>query len=252
MARTADWPTYLEHFHTDHAGITERILSRCRSGGTDPYEWCAEPLGDRHGPVVDIACGSGPMARRLDGWIGTDRSAAELATARAAGRGSLIHSSATQLAVAADATDAIVCSMALQVIQPTDAAIAEVARVLRPGGRAVLLLPATGPLGWRDALVYLHLQAALRRRIRYPNDQALAGRPLTAAAASCGLMLMSDERRTFTLPIASELEVSELVQSLYLPDIAPRRLRHAQRALSRRIGAELAVPLRRVVLDSAS
>jgi SAM-dependent methyltransferase len=251
VARTADWPAYLEHFHAEHAGITERILSRCRSDGADPYEWCAEPLSDLRGPTVDVACGSGPMADRLSGWIGTDRSATELTTARTAGRGPLIRSSAAQLPVAECATDAVVCSMALQVIQPVDAAIAEVARVLRPGGRAVLLLPATGPLGWRDALVYLHLQAALRRRIRYPNDRALATRPLMAAAGSCGLMVMSDAGRTFSLPIGSEPEVVELVHSLYLPGIPPRRLRHAQRTLSGRVGSELAVPLRRVVLDRA-
>jgi SAM-dependent methyltransferase len=251
VARTADWSAYLERFHAEHAGITERILSRCRWDGTGPYAWCAEPLGDRRGPVIDIACGSGPMADRLAGWIGSDRSATELATATAAGRRPLIRCSATRLPVADRASDAVVCSMAMQVIQPVAAAIAEVGRVLRPGGRAVLLLPATGPLGWRDALVYLRLQATLRRRIRYPNDRALASHPLSATSAPVGLTVTSDQRRTFSLPLASDKEVAELVHSLYLPGISPRRLRHARRGLSGRVGSDLGVPLRRVVLDRA-
>jgi SAM-dependent methyltransferase len=247
---SGDWSAYLERFHADQAGITERILARCRSDGSDPYAWCAEPVGDSRGPVLDIACGSAPMIDHLHGWIGTDRSAGELATARAAGRGPLIRSSATQLAVAAGATDAVVCSMAMQVIQPVAAAIAEVSRVLRPGGRGVLLLPSGGPLGWRDATAYLRLQAALRRRIGYPNDHALARPRLAAIAASSGLMITSDERRAFSLPITSEQDIAELVQSLYLPGVDPGRLPRAERVLSRRIGTELAVPLRRVVLDS--
>lgn len=96
------------------------------------------------------------------------------------------------LPVATDATNAVVCSMAMQVIQPVSVAIAEVARVLRPGGRAVLLLPASGPLTWRQAIVYLRLQAALRRRIRYPNDRAVGARRLAATAARCALTVTSD------------------------------------------------------------
>lgn len=251
MIRSADWPVYLDRFHAEQAGITERILNRCRSDGLDPYQWCADPVADRRGPVLDIACGSAPMAADLLGWIGIDCSTAELATAQTAGRGPLIRSSATDLSVARSATDAVVCSMAMQVIQPVAAAIAEVGRVLRPGGRAVLLLPATGPLGWRDALVYLRLQATLRRRIRYPNDRALASHPLSATSAPVGLTVTSDQRRTFSLPLASDKEVAELVHSLYLPGISPRRLRHARRGLSGRVGSDLGVPLRRVVLDRA-
>lgn len=189
------------------------------------------------------------MAGLLRRWIGMDRSPAELSAASAAARGPLIRSSATHLPVADRTTEAVVCSMAMQVIQPVEAALAEVARVLRPGGRAVLLLPATGPLGSRDALMYLRLEAVLRRRIRYPNDRALAGPRLTTAAGAHGLAVTTDERRTFLLSISSEQDVVELVHSLYLPGIHGRRLHRAVRVLRGRVGSELAVPLRRVVLD---
>jgi len=243
------WADYVQRFHAERPGITERVLGRCRSDGIDPYQWCAKPIEGHDGLVMDIACGSGPMATHFHGWFGTDCSAAELTTATDRGRGPLVRASATRLPFATNATDALVCSMAMQVIQPVPDAITELARVLRPGGRAVLLLPATGPITWRHAVVYLRLQAALRRRIRYPNDRALGTRRLSATAAGHGLTVTSDERRAFALPIGSGADVDELVRSLYLPSVTSARLRRARRVLSRRVGTELAVPLRRVVLD---
>lgn len=49
----------------------------------------------------------------------------------------------------ADCSAAELATAAMQVIQPVPDAITELARVLRPGGRGVLLLPATGPITWR-------------------------------------------------------------------------------------------------------
>ena len=123
------------------------------------------------------------------------------------------------------------------------------ARVLHVGGRAALLLPASGPLPVRDTLLYLGVQAALRRRIGYPNDRALAPPRLAATAAACGMRLVSDEKRAFTLLIGAAAEVDELVQSMYLPGTSERQRLRAARVLRHRVGRELVIPLRRVVLD---
>jgi SAM-dependent methyltransferase len=251
MAVTVDaaWLAYLDRFHAAQPGITERILTRCRSDGIDPYQWCAEPLAGRDGPMLDVACGSGPLADRMAGWIGVDVSPAELAAAATRGRRPLVRSSADRLPFGAASTGAVTCSMAMQVIQPVAAAVAEVARVLHPGGRAVLLLPASGPLSLRQKLLYLRTQAALRRRVGYPNDRALAASRLAPMAAASGFRVGSDERRGFSLPIDSGAQADELVESLYLPGVDPRRLRRAGQVLGRHVGGELIVPLRRVVLD---
>lgn len=244
------WGEYLEHFHSERAGITERILSRCRSGELTPYDWCAEALaGAPPGPLLDIACGSGPLAEHGSHWIGLDRSEAELALARARGHRALVRCSATELPLRSGQAAAVVCAMALQVIQPLPVAVAELARSASDAGRVVLLLPAGGSLGWRDALTYLRLQLALRRRIRYPNDRPLAPKALEHLARSQDLEPTSDRRRAFHLPIDSAGHVDELIDSLYLPDLAPARRAAARRALAGRIGTRLAVPLRRVVLD---
>ncbi len=139
--------------------------------------------------------------------------------------------------------------MGLQIIQPLGAAVAELSRVLRAGGRAVWLLPASGPLPVRDTLLYLRVQAALRSRISYPNDQALARAHVASTAAGCGLRVVSDERRAFTLLIRAVADVDELVQSLYLPGTSERQRHRAARILRRCVGRELLIPLRRVVLD---
>jgi SAM-dependent methyltransferase len=243
------WGLYLQRFHAEHPGITERILSRCHAGGLDPYQWCAQPLAGQAGPVLDLACGSGPMADRLHGWIGADTSVAELDAARDRQRSPVMRASATCLPVRADAVDAATCSMGLQIIDPIAEALTELARVLRPRGMAALLLPAGGPVPWRQAVIYGHLQVALRQRIRYPNDGALRPVALRQATTRVGLQVSHDERLAFTLPLDTAADAAELLASLYLPGIGPARLDAGRRVLEGAVGRTLTVPLRRVLLE---
>lgn len=245
------WDGYVDRFHAERPGITERILSRCRADEVDPYTWCVAPLTTRPGLVVDLACGSAPTADHLPVWVGLDRSAAELGAARAAGRGPLLRASAKQLPVATGATLAAVCAMGLQVVEPLGASLAEAARVLRPGGRLSAIVPANGPLPWRDALLYLRLQVALRCRIRYPNDASLGPTRLAQVAAKAGLSVEHDEPRAFSLPLDRATDVDDLLQSLYLPDVPVERLQSARRLLAGRIGGSITIPLRRVILVRA-
>ncbi|MBA2281898.1 MAG: methyltransferase domain-containing protein [Acidimicrobiia bacterium] len=243
------WAAYLQRFHADRPGITERILNRCHADGIDPYQWCAQPLADRPGPILDLACGSGPMADRLHGWIGTDTSAAELGAARDRQRGPVMRASATRLPIRTGALDTATCSMGMQIIDPVAEALSELARVLRPGGRATLVLPAGGPTPWRHAVTYGRLQVALRQRIRYPNDNRLRPAALRQATTAVGLQVSDDERLAFTLPLDTAAHADELLTSIYLPGIDPARLDAGRRVLAGRIGSTLTVPLRRIVLE---
>ncbi len=243
------WDGYVQHFHEERAGITERVLRRCLADGQSPYEWCAEALKDG-GPVLDLACGNGPMADHTSRWFGTDRSSAELRAARSVERGPLVRADAGALPMRSAAVARAVCSMSLQVVEPLGTVLGELARVLAPGGQVVALVPAGGPLGWRDALPYGRLQVALRTRIRYPNDPQLAPGALAAALELVQLRIVTDERRAFGLSLRSVEDVATLVTSLYLPDVDPLRVAAARRSLAGRIGTDLAVPLRRLVLES--
>lgn len=243
------WAAYLECFHAERPGITERILTSCRADRLTPYEWCAQPLDGLPTPILDIACGSGPMADRLDGWIGSDTSPAELRAAHDRHRCPVVRGSATRLPIRWGAVDAAVCSMGMQIIDPLTAALAELARVLHPGGRAVLLLPAGGPVPWRHAVTYARLQAALRCRLGYPNDRALRATALRQATAAVGLQITHDERLAFTIPLDTDADADELLASLYLPKVGRARLAAGRRLLQGCIGRALTVPLRRVVLE---
>jgi SAM-dependent methyltransferase len=245
----ATWAAYLERFHDERPGITEELLERCRSEGRNPYQWCAEALPARDAPVLDLACGSAPLAGHFPGWIGVDRSGGELNGARSRGRGPLIHAAAGALPIATGSVGAAICSMALQIIDEPGAALSELGRIVRPGGRIVLLLPTSGPMPRRHVLRYLELQLALRQRIRYPNDAALAPHRLRGMAVRAGLQVASDDRAAFVLPIEDRSDADLLLRSLYLPGISDARLDAGRHAVERTVGTVLTVPLRRIVLE---
>ncbi|MDZ7674831.1 MAG: class I SAM-dependent methyltransferase [Acidimicrobiales bacterium] len=202
--------------------------------------------------VVDVGSGSGPLAERLDGWVGADRSIAEIGMAMSDGRRPVVQADAGMLPFASASVRAAVSSMALQIVDDLDGALAELARVLAPGGLLAVLLPTTRPMTIRQLLGYARLQLVLRQVIGYPNDEELTPDRLAASASRMGFRVTGDEQLTFWYPILDEQHVADFVDSLYLPDVDPRRVERARRVLARRIGGSLAVPLRRVVFTQTS
>ena len=132
--------------------------------GADPeYVEQIIPLAAEHlagaGDVLDIGTGEGQLARVAAAAgarvVGIDPTVAQLATARArAGGPCYLRAAAAQLPLVDAWCDAAVACLVFEHIDDVDAAIAEVARVLRPGGRFLLflnhpLLQAPGS-GWID------------------------------------------------------------------------------------------------------
>jgi SAM-dependent methyltransferase len=249
-AERTDWAAYLDRFHRDRPGITEDTLGQARhrdrnAKATDPYRWLAEPLPE-HGTVLDLACGSGPMRSRCPAsdWVGVDLSMAELSRAAVGGKGLTICAEAACLPVATGSCAAVVCSMALMVLQPLDAVIAEIRRVLPAGGTAVFLLPGRFPLTTRDLARYARLMVALRRwRLCYPNDRGLfrLGDKLRAA----GFSVTDDRRRRFALPLVTG-DAGTFVRSLYLPGTTDARMIAAAKTAGGWAGSDIGIPLRRV------
>lgn len=247
----ASWRSYVEGFHRQRPGITERILERCRDEtASTPYRWVATPL-DPHASVLDLACGSGPLHSLVTGrWVGIDISPAELATATGRGAAPLVGGDAARLPFGSASFDAVVCSMALMVAQPIAQVLAEIARVLRPGGCLVALLPSTHPLTLMDRLRYGRLLAALRRvRFAYPHDVTAAD--LRESLVASGLAPVADRHRRFAYPLATEDAARELIASLYLPGTGAARIAAAERVAERWVGEVLGVPLRLVVARRA-
>lgn len=243
-----DWGAYLAEFHGARPGITESLLGRSVGpGGEQPYHWLTRLVdAEGRGAVVDLACGSGPAAGQFDRWVGLDLSPAELGAARAAGRGPLVAASATAVPLATGSASVVLAMMALMVVDDPPAALAEAARLLPPGGRLGVLLPAQWPLHPWDVARYGLLLAALGRRATPFPHRDLTDR-LTDLLDDAGFEVTTDDRVRFGVPMDDEADADLLVDALYLPGVAERRIGRAK-AVARRWGhRNMGLALRRVV-----
>jgi len=144
-----------------HAGWWQDGFSQ----GADPeYEEQILPLAAEHlagaGTVLDVGTGEGQVARlaRAGGAtrvIGIDPTAAQVAEAARRGGGvAYARAGADHLPVATASVDVVVACLVFEHIEAVDQAIAEVARVLAPGGRFLFFLNhpllQTPNSGWID------------------------------------------------------------------------------------------------------
>ncbi len=240
---------YLEEFYRRRPGITEDLLIDTHAPGIgDPYDWIAAAVSV--GPVLDLACGSGPMWGRVptaQPWIGVDRSPSQVARARDRGADQLVRADALALPFPDATFGTVVCSWALMVIRPFEAAFAELARVLGPDGVVVLLVAGRRPVTLGDISHSLRLMMALRRvGMVSPNVRSL--RRLAAVAAAHDLEIVVDGRRRFVFTPTDLQATRRLVDSLYLPGVPADRVRDAKTLTASWEHHEIGVPLRRVVL----
>ena len=100
--------------------------------------------------ILDLGCGGGHLVRELalavgDGGraVGLDASADQLAAARVLCDGlpaaELVEGNATNMAFADGAFEGLASIQALEYIADVDGALAEIRRVLKPGGKAALV-----------------------------------------------------------------------------------------------------------------
>lgn len=135
-------------------------------------------MGTERSPLLlDLGCGHGRFLRwlapRAERLVGLDRSARLLAVAGEALRADalsvpcgLLFGSAQEIPLADASVDRITCVRVLQHLPDQDRALAEVRRVLRPGGTLILVqYNWASPHGLIRA-AKLPVKAALRRLIR--------------------------------------------------------------------------------------
>ncbi|WP_020574288.1 class I SAM-dependent methyltransferase [Actinopolymorpha alba] len=258
---TEDWSAYLADFHTRRAGQVEQVLRRCTAAGLTPYAWVLRPVAGRGRWVLDVACGSGPVAAELAAEqaggeieshplvIGIDRSEPELMVARRRHGVHVLCADASALPFADESFDAVVCSMSLMVVQPLDRALAECRRVLRPGGMLAATVASPLPLRPGDARILGPLTARLRTPPRFPGGR-VAGLEETLTRA--GLVVMEDARERFGFWVRNAADAELLLSALYLPDVPDERRQAAadwlaERASAKPGGVEVAIPIRRVL-----
>lgn len=122
-------------------------------------EWLAPQQGER---ILDLGCGDGQLTERLaaTGAVvqGVDTSPQMLAAARVRGL-AVEHASAEALPFVDSAFDAVFSNAALHWVRDQDAMLAEVHRILKPGGRFVAEMGGHGNI----AAIRVALLAVLAR-----------------------------------------------------------------------------------------
>jgi demethylmenaquinone methyltransferase/2-methoxy-6-polyprenyl-1,4-benzoquinol methylase len=97
--------------------------------------------------VVDLACGTGDLCRELAAQglrpVGVDLSFGMLAAART--EAPLVHGDALRLALPDGRVDGVTCGFALRNFESLPPFFAELARIVRPGGRIAILEVAEPP-----------------------------------------------------------------------------------------------------------
>jgi ubiquinone/menaquinone biosynthesis C-methylase UbiE len=152
----------------DHAydtpGRTGRVL-RSRQ------EMVLQLLGDGPGEVLDAGMGPGRLLLALSerGWRVSGVDVSEAMVALAASRvpdapERLVRASVERLPFPDSSFDAVVATGVLEYVAYSERAIDELARVLRPGGLAVISIPNPSPVQrlWRRGLVYPLARAVKR------------------------------------------------------------------------------------------
>ena len=247
------WRQYLSDFHRERAGVTEAVLSRSLSGDHTPYRWLARAVSPDAAVVLDIACGSGPMSRELAQpgrtVVGLDLSEHELALAAERGPGPWVRADAVALPFADESVSAVTSSMGLVVATPLGSVLAEVSRVLKPGGVLAAIAPALRPLWPADIAVLTRINTRLRTKPQFPAPVELAGFKKTIAAH--GLRRLEDNRERYRFTVADRADAELMMSALYLPQTRWSRVEAAIELLEDRVAkrgpVDVTIPMRRVV-----
>lgn len=235
------WDTYLLAYHDTNPGITEDCLSDARDdAGRSPYDWLVEAVPQGAATVLDVACGSGPVARLLAGprVVGVDQSAGELSRAS----GPRVRARACALPLAGGWADAVVSSMALMLLHPLTVVLEEVARVLKPGGTFIATLPRRSAGSPVFAAILRDLDQI---GLGYPEP--LDGVDVAERFAAARLSLVGDESVVFARVVRGPDDAEHVVRSFYAPGAGDEQLSDAVSTLRRAAPVAVGYRIRRLV-----
>lgn len=172
-------PVLSDHYAApaERVGYIRRLFDESASSYDRINSWMSLRTGDRYRRdalvraglgqgqrVLDLACGTGVLARHAQDLVGAEGSVVALdpslpMLAQARGRGVLVRVAGTAecLPVADQAVDFVSMGYALRHVADLQVGFAELFRVLRPGGRLLILemVPPRTPVGYALTKLYL-------------------------------------------------------------------------------------------------
>jgi SAM-dependent methyltransferase len=135
-------PRYVREQYASEKGLAARKTAYEATTGPDPREVVFEAVAEaRPGAVLEVGCGEGELADRIVRGLGAslvalDQSERMVELARRRGVDARVGD-AQELPFADASFDVVVAAWMLYHVTDLDKGLAEIARVLRPGGRLV-------------------------------------------------------------------------------------------------------------------
>ncbi len=231
-------------------GSAERVLERAYGGKHTPYEWLERAVADSAATVLDLACGTGSLTRRLEREgrtvVGVDLSLLNIEEAKEAGTRCAVQADAAQLPFADDSFDVVVTSLGLGMVTDRMRFLREVTRVLRPGGVFAGLTPSVRPFSVEDLKIASQLGGYLRATPTLPGLPEFRAKK---TLAKVGLTKTEDSRARYHFTVASRHDAETLVAGLRTPPDRARGVAAVEFLTLRAEVEPVAVPLpmRRIV-----
>lgn len=150
--------------------------------GTTIGRWLASHARTVQGTVLDLGCGNRPYAV----WYGP-LATSVIAIDPAPGASQDVQAVADRLPLRDGSIDTVLCTEVLEHVDRIEAAVAEIARVLRPGGHALITVPFLYPTHEAPydfhRLTHFGLASIVRRHGLEVIDAGAQGGPLTLIAS---------------------------------------------------------------------
>lgn len=233
---------------TGRPRAVDEVLQRTFGGDHTPYEWLARAVSSSARLVLDLSCGASGLGPRL-------KSAGRVVVSVDESESCLKGDDADRLLVLADplqlpfadATfDAVVTSLGLGVAEDRLDFLAEVARVLRPGGVFAGLTPSLRPMNAEDLRMASQFGAYLRVSPHLPGTVEFRAKAMLGAV---GLTKMEDSRGRHHFQVRNRSDAELLIGGLRQAGDSARAASAVNFLTSRAESGpvRVALPMRRIV-----
>ena len=241
-----DWTEHLRIAHEEVSSMTPPVFSHRTLAGQNSYQILAEAVTSTaplH--VLDLACGDGfllqsvlPRLHAASQVTGVDMVATDIDRARKNypdSRVGFLCERAQELSLPSASVDVVLCHMALMLMRPIDPVVAQLTRVLKPGGRLAAVIGGDRTPDALSGKVARLMVAFLKRHFPNLGELRLGDARVDSVSGLRSLFstgFANDLRvHDFTIEVKGDREaIWAFYKDMYLVGLAPPELKPALRA----------------------